>query len=73
MSRKPLSRKEKEARYLRKYRELHRIWGNPDDFTDRMHQDYIDKWTEEELDREIAKRVSQLMAEKFKKIGRAHV
>ncbi len=66
MSRKPLSRKEKEQRYLSKYRELRRIWGNPDDFTDRNHQDYIDKWTDEELDKEIVERVSQLRIEKFK-------
>lgn len=66
MSRKALSRKEKETLYLRRYRELHRIWGSPDDFTDRMHQDYIDKWTEEELDREVAERVSQVRMEKLK-------
>jgi len=29
MFRKPLSRKEKEARYIEKSRELQRIWRNP--------------------------------------------
>jgi hypothetical protein len=65
MSKKRLSRKEKEARYIEKSMELQRVWGNPIGRHDEaICQHNAAQMTDEELDREIANSVSQIQFEK---------
>lgn len=65
MSRKVLSRKEKETRYIEKSMELQRVWGNPIGRHDEaICQHNAAQMTDEELDKEIANSVSQIQFEK---------
>jgi hypothetical protein len=65
MFRKPLSRKEKETRYIEKSSELQRIWRNPVSINDEaIYQQHVEKLSDAELDRDIEERVGQIQFEK---------
>lgn len=65
MLKKPLSRKEKEARYIDKSIELQMIWKNPIGPNDAgMFQQTVEKLTDDELERDTAETVGQIQFEK---------
>jgi hypothetical protein len=66
MSRKVLSRKEKETRYIEKALELQRIWKNPIGMKDAdICRQYAEGMTDEELDKGISDTVGQIQFERI--------
>jgi len=65
MFKKPLSRKEKEARYIEKSVQLQRIWKNPVSIYDSaISEEYVGKLSDAELDKNTEETVSQIQFEK---------
>jgi hypothetical protein len=65
MYRKPLSREEKEARYIEKSSELQRIWRNPVGLNDvAIYQQHVEGLGDAELDKALEETVSQIQFEK---------